>query len=48
MPLQGKPVQSERLHERTSDQRVLPHTVGLAEQQQTRLIHRLLQGEWRV
>ena len=40
MPFQGKPVQSERLHEGTSDQRVLPHTVDLAEQQETRLIQR--------
>ena len=40
MPFQGKPSQPEHLHERTSDQRVFPHAVDLAEQQETRLIQR--------
>jgi hypothetical protein len=34
MPLQGKPAKAERPHKRPDDQRVLPHAVNLAEQQE--------------
>ncbi len=39
-PFQGQPAQPERAHQRTDDQRVLPHAVNLAEQQEARLLQR--------
>jgi hypothetical protein len=40
-PFQGQAGEPEGFHERTDEQRVLPDTVGLAQQQQARGIQRL-------